>query len=776
MTVLRAADEMRGIVQWDLSAYQPDVTVTAASMRFNVNSANANVLVSLYRAIQSWTEGVGTNGADADWLRHDTSASWATPGGDFNSTSLASFTPSATGWVTIPSSPALIALVQGWMDGSIPNSGIFLTATGSASQQMAINSVGTVDNVLSPQLIFTFNTNSRETHLTAGPSLVSNGGAIRVSMELSATQTITNVTPTLNQSGTNGVTATCGSPSPTPPTTVAANTPIVFTWTCTANANGNIGELTFTGGGTGALGAVFATATANSVLIAPPLTFKAVADGTVDPVVNTGYIKSASLIPTTPSDPVETAILDSIGDYVWADLDGDGTDNGGTEPPLSGVQVCATPVGGGAAVCDVTDANGNYRIFGLSNSIDYVVAITPSTLPANYLPTTPSSLTVTAAQRAAATLPGYYSDADFGLRPPGGASIGDTVWIDADEDGVVDGGKPCCPVSRSTSMTARARTCWPPRPPTPAALYTFTGLYAGNYVVSVDESSVVTTGHGVTSTLAAAMELVSGLNGNIVNPTNPVTVNVPTDSSAVDTADFGYNWTGSIGDYVWYDDNRNKLPDEGPASAIEGAFVQLYYDANNNNILEPSEYTLIGFATTAADGSYTIPNLPPGNYLVDVYEDSFTVDGHRDAIPTTPDVVAVDLNPAQAYVDADFGYYNGALIQGHVFHDDNRDGAFNGTESGLEPVEVTLTGFDSFGAPVSATTTTDGSGYFDFIVPEGTYTITYSTPDVLAIDRLLGRYDDTDQLYSDRPGRAGLACGSPVWRGQQRFHRRSGLP
>ena len=53
MTVLRAADTMRGIVQWDLSAYQPDVTVTAARMRFNVSNANANLLVSIHQAIQS---------------------------------------------------------------------------------------------------------------------------------------------------------------------------------------------------------------------------------------------------------------------------------------------------------------------------------------------------------------------------------------------------------------------------------------------------------------------------------------------------------------------------------------------------------------------------------------------------------------------------------------------------------------------------------------------------------------------------------------------------
>ncbi len=53
-------------------------------------------------------------------------------------------------------------------------------------------------------------------------------------------------------------------------------------------------------------------------------------------------------------------------------------------------------------------------------------------------------------------------------------------------------------------------------------------------------------------------------------------------------------------------------------------------------------------------------NLPPGNYLVDVYEDSITSDGVRDIVPTTPDVRDVDLTPGQDVLTADFGYYVGA--------------------------------------------------------------------------------------------------------------------
>ena len=87
------------------------------------------------------------------------------------------------------------------------------------------------------------------------------------------------------------------------------------------------------------------------------------------------------------------------------------------------------------------------------------------------------------------------------------------------------------------------------------------------------------------------------------------------------------------------------------------------------------------FQNTIAGGQYLFANLPPGNYLVDVYEDSITSDGVRDIVPTTPDVRDVDLTPAQMNVDtADFGYYIGALVEGNVFWDEDRNGVLDAGE------------------------------------------------------------------------------------------------
>ena len=98
---------------------------------------------------------------------------------------------------------------------------------------------------------------------------------------------------------------------------------------------------------------------------------------------------------------------------------------------------------------------------------------------------------------------------------------------------------------------------------------------------------------------------------------------------------------------------------------------------------------------------YLIPNLPPGNYIVDVYEDSITTDGIRDTVPTTGENVVVGLVPGNMSVDtADFGYYVGARVEALVFWDENQNGVRDSGESRLSGITVTLTGTDNSGNPV----------------------------------------------------------------------------
>jgi uncharacterized repeat protein (TIGR01451 family) len=197
---------------------------------------------------------------------------------------------------------------------------------------------------------------------------------------------------------------------------------------------------------------------------------------------------------------------------------------------------------------------------------------------------------------------------------------------------------------------------------------------------------------------------------------------------------------GSIGDSVWWDADVDGVQDSGELP-IAGAAVLLYVDADNNGILDVAggDYQ-VAFALTGADGKYLINNLPAGKYLVDVYEDSIDVGGGTEPVPTTPNVQFKSLAGGENYLAADFGYFQGARVEGNVFWDANRDAFFGAGETGLTPVHVFLNGFDMFGTPVTATALTDSSGHFVFIVPEGNYTLTYSDADVQAINASL---DDT---------------------------------
>ena len=167
--------------------------------------------------------------------------------------------------------------------------------------------------------------------MAATPTLVTSGGKITVTMIQTATQSIASVGPnTLTITGTNGVTATLVS-GPTPASGTVGTGGTTFTWVYNTSGTGNLGQLTF-GGKAGDGGSnSWPWAVSNSVIVAPPLTFRATVN-TISPpalVDNTGYIKSASVIPVTPSNTVQTHIGASIGDFVWADLDGNGIQNVG---------------------------------------------------------------------------------------------------------------------------------------------------------------------------------------------------------------------------------------------------------------------------------------------------------------------------------------------------------------------------------------------------------------------------------------------------------------
>ncbi len=193
-----------------------------------------------------------------------------------------------------------------------------------------------------------------------------------------------------------------------------------------------------------------------------------------------------------------------LGDTVWYDDNGDGFQQPG-EPGIAGVEVCATPSGGGTVRCATTNSNGIYLIVVPAGT--YNVAPTNSTTNQTILTgltaTTPvphGPVTVTAGQQ--------YLDADFGYNDAPGnpklGTIGNLVFNDPNKDGIFNtGDTPLAGVSVSLIRDTDNDKIWDSGEPIIATTttggsldanngnYLFTGVPAGNYLVHVSDTNAV---------------------------------------------------------------------------------------------------------------------------------------------------------------------------------------------------------------------------------------------------------------------------------------------
>ncbi|MBK8444763.1 MAG: DUF11 domain-containing protein [Sphingobacteriales bacterium] len=163
---------------------------------------------------------------------------------------------------------------------------------------------------------------------------------------------------------------------------------------------------------------------------------------------------------------------------------------------------------------------------------------------------------------------------------------------------------------------------------------------------------------------------------------------------------------GSIGDYVWLDEDGDGVQDAGE-QGIPNVTVTLTY---------PDGTT----ATTTTDGTghYIFEDLPAGNYVVTVGT------GPDGTALTTPATDNVSLGAGEDYVDADFGF-DGASLGNYVWLDENANGIQDSGEEGIDGVVVNL--LDAAGNQIATTTTSNG-GYYIFNVEPGQYIVEFVAP------------------------------------------------
>ena len=271
---------------------------------------------------------------------------------------------------------------------------------------------------------------------------------------------------------------------------------------------------------------------------------------------------------------------------------------------------------------------------------------------------------------------------------------------------------------------------------------------------------------------AEAIDLEAGSTG--LQGKNTVTYDNGTTSNP--TIDFGFSLAYALGNRVWFDTNNDSLINNGEVG-VDEVLVQLYFASDLT--------TVIATDTTTNGGYYLFNNLDAGEYVVvipssnfdggavlegywssgislngegslseltapDVDDSASDVDDNgmlQNSAPFSGSVTSkpISIGPggieptgesdldgsvgqgqpdAQANMTADFGFYTitlGNLVWGDANLLDN--GLYeSGSESGMIDVDIQL--YASDGTHLVDTTTTDGSGLYNFSgLPEGSYIV-----------------------------------------------------
>ena len=500
---------------------------------------------------------------------------------------------------------------------------------------------------------------------------------------------------------------------------------------------------------------------------------------------------NASAFTSTYSTAAQASFVESVsvGDFVWLDSNRDGLQDVGEDGIAGVVMTLSGP--NGEAVYDVagnyvaplaTDVDGGYLFTGLpalprgesyTVSIDYLDPSTELAL-GGLVPTVGQagaveidSSTDSATSAADLSVDGA-SDLtlDFGFIRTS-VSVGDLVWLDTNANGVQDEGE------TGIGGVALALTGPDGLPVTDVfgeqvgTVYTDdTGAYAFNNLPAIapNESyavSIVYTDASTQQALAGLVPTLSGQGDSAFDSSTDVAVSeadLSFDQASDTGLDFGFVPASvSVGDYVWLDDNRNGLQDDGE-EGIAG--VVLTISGPDGQPVMDIFGDEVGPVTTDANGAYlftNLPTLPSGeSYTVAIdYGDASTeaalsglisspagagasdVDSSTDSASTTANL----SSDGAADLTLDFGFTVQAVSVGDlVWLDANGDGIQGAGEDGIEGVVLTLSGpdgrpvIDIFGNEV-APVTTDADGMYEFInlptLPSGeSYTVAIDYGDV----------------------------------------------
>ncbi len=427
-----------------------------------------------------------------------------------------------------------------------------------------------------------------------------------------------------------------------------------------------------------------------------------------------------------------------IGDFIWNDLDKDGVQDAG-EPGIAGVLVTLYNSSNVAVASTITDNNGHYEFndvpagtytLGLTPPPGYQVSVKDAggndNTDSDFDPVTFRTGSVTVTTDVNLTI-----DGALNVTTEGKSSVGDFVFADLDNDNVQDPNEPGI-AGVTVQLYNSANTLIATTTTNALGYYIFNNLDAGNYYVKFSNTPAgyvfVTADAGSNDNIDSD---VTGANGT--GTTATFTLAADENKTTVDAGMRRSSALNSLGDFVWYDLNKNGIQDAGEVG-VPGVTVTLYN--STGGVVKTTITNTSGFYmfTDIAAGTYTVgySNIPAGYAFSPMDAGGDAVDS--DVNPATGRTAPVTITGnGNVITTVDAGLVSNpnifdtkGSIGDFVWNDLNNNGLQDAGEPGIAGVTVTL--YAANGTTVIATTTTDALGNYQFAnLTAGDYVAGFST-------------------------------------------------
>ena len=278
--------------------------------------------------------------------------------------------------------------------------------------------------------------------------------------------------------------------------------------------------------------------------------------------------------------------------------------------------------------------------------------------------------------------------------------------------------------------------------------YTFNRLPLGDYKVevvpdqaTVDGKNVKLSDYKQTYGYETSTSRTDAGKGKLTTPAISLTAS----KANVTKVDFGFVKPAAVGNYVWFDANKNGIQDAdeygvpGARISLVDALDRPVLDANGNpvkpvlsdeNGLYKFENLLPNTESDKGSKSYTVRLWPPDSYGGTVTNAGTDTD--KDSNGPAPKIT---LTEGQEDMSIDLGLVASGYIGDTIFWDIDNTGGFNPTEHDKElaGVIVKLTFKTPAGVEKTLTTTTDANGRYSFedLAP-GDYTVSVDRDSLMA--------------------------------------------